>query len=750
MCFEIQSIRLESVEECGSRSSSAADIEAHSPVVQQATRDHLASSFLNDYRRKKKTLKLTVDAGLIEVSCLTDRGVRTIPPMAPMKRRHCQLCGKRKREDENRWAFRRRHQSAVLISALLASYNGNSELLKGLYEQSTQRRMKFCHQHFIDAAQFMGAEMMLAGFKFPQPDDILFERTIETVGLRDIPSSLLHQLNAYVQQFDENLTLAARDVAMFMRDSIKKYYTASGWMAGGIKKQDNERKRKGKRKVVEELVDDDEDIAQTDCEENCAQEEGMKMEEESLFESCQVKADAEPDQWEMETSHGIPLSDLVSSSEAKRDSQFSPVGNSIDYGDKALNDANDAVCFPETDPSFLNGFFLVQGVMLMQLFMVCQQCSARLSPGKVRLSAVGTAPVVQYYCPRCSVDKGDIKCWEGQRRSLNHTREGSFLGNILTVISAVVTGTRFWELQQWAKQLRLSFISNSFFYKWFFHCKPSIEKVYVSHQQNVFDLIRRKYAGKGLHLTSGSSFNSRGRNGIIGNVAVADLKTRLVLHTEVLHRLGKSNTSSQMELEGLRKLLQWLSSQKLKISSITTGSRNSPMWSCLPHTLVEGSHAFEKLGQIGLNKSSQKELSKTRLRGGCSIFKTKNALDRLYRKRKVLYPLFTYKLYAMLSTMHFNTLAFAEVADERRIERGRGTPSKFLAKSRKVSKPPVVHAWRDTIVEAVLEELLVEHGVPPRNVKRDTSEIQGSVIVENMFDRGETKDTVESFYELGD
>lgn len=48
----------------------------------------------------------------------------------------------------------------------------------------------------------MGAEMMLAGYKFPQPKDVLFGRTLAAVGEQDIPTSLLQQLDAYVQQLD--------------------------------------------------------------------------------------------------------------------------------------------------------------------------------------------------------------------------------------------------------------------------------------------------------------------------------------------------------------------------------------------------------------------------------------------------------------------------------------------------------------------------------------------------------------------
>ncbi|RCN31903.1 hypothetical protein ANCCAN_22303 [Ancylostoma caninum] len=485
--------------------------------------------------------------------------------------------------------------------------------------------------------------------------------------------------------------------------------------------------------------------------------------------------------------------------------------------------------------------------MLMQLFIVCQQCGARLSPGKVRLIAEGTAPVVQYYCSCCSIDKGDIKRWEGQCRSTALTRESSFLGNILTAISAVVTGTRFGELQRWAKQLRLSFISISSFYKWFLHCKPSIEKVYFSHQQKVFDVIRREYAGKGLHLAVGTSSYSRRSNGLIENVTVADLETRLLLHTEVLHRLGKNKSSTKMQVEGLRKLLQWLSSENWRISAMTTDRNKSfpallddlkqeigtiqhfwdgiclmrwfnkrlrkeakckdcstlstwckrlkahlteavnankredirnvlnaclkrahdmrdwpvddeacgvtrcchpPMKKPFSEAPVE-SHAFEKLRKIVLNKTPQDDLSKANLRGGYTILKTKNVLDKLYLRRKILHPLFTYKLYAMLSTMHFNTLVFAETNGEWKVEQNGGARRKIPRKSGKVFRAPVLHSWRDQIVEAVLEEQVVEHGVPLKDVKHDASQVQGSIFVESLFDGRETKDIKESFYELG-
>ncbi|EYC05722.1 hypothetical protein Y032_0080g1331 [Ancylostoma ceylanicum] len=123
---------------------------------------------------------------------------------------------------------------------------------------------------------------------------------------------------------------------------------------------------------------------------------------------------------------------------------------------------DETVNIPETDPSLLDGFFLVQGVMLMQLFMVCQQCCARLSPHRVGLTAVGTTPVVHYYCPRCSLRKGGTRRWEGQRRAVEHPHEKAFLGNILAVISAVTTGTRFIVGLQRRIYIRIYQISNLF------------------------------------------------------------------------------------------------------------------------------------------------------------------------------------------------------------------------------------------------------------------------------------------------
>ncbi|RCN24371.1 hypothetical protein ANCCAN_29933 [Ancylostoma caninum] len=164
---------------------------------------------------------------------------------------------------------------------------------------------------------------------------------------------------------------------------------------------------------------------------------------------------------------------------------------------------------------------------------------------------------------------------------------------------------------------------------------------------------------------------------------------------------------------------------------------------------MEGSPAFEKLQRIVLDKTLQEDLRKATLHGGSSIFKTKNALDKLYRRRKIMCPLFTYELYAMLSTMHYNTLVFAETDGERKVRRSSGVQNKFCS-SRRVLENLVEHSWRDQIVEAVLEEHLADYHVPLNEVNHDTTKIQDFAATQGHFVGEDSKDTLVSFYELGD
>ncbi|KAK6035708.1 hypothetical protein COOONC_26787 [Cooperia oncophora] len=67
-------------------------------------------------------------------------------------------------------------------------------------------------------------------------------------------------------------------------------------------------------------------------------------------------------------------------------------------------------------------------------------------------------------------------------------------------------------------------------------------------------------------------------------------------------------------------------------------------------------------------------------------------------------PLETYKLYIMLSTLHFNTLRLAERNGSRTVARVIRVKRKFLARqSTVVIKTPVKHEWRRSILRRVLD-----------------------------------------------
>ncbi|EYC26345.1 hypothetical protein Y032_0010g1104 [Ancylostoma ceylanicum] len=160
-----------------------------------------------------------------------------------------------------------------------------------------------------------------------------------------------------------------------------------------------------------------------------------------------------------------------------------------------------------------------------------------------------------------------------------------------------------------------------------------------------------------------------------------------------------------------------------------------------PETIAEGTPAFQKLRQLVLNKTLQKDSARASPRGGTSVCESKNALDRLYCRKEIFYPLITYKLYAMLSTMHFNTLTLAELAGERREQRVVEVQRKYFTRtSRMVFKSPVQHLWRDQITQAVLEARQGYHEVPP-----DEVDIQAMIDAEAAFDGGEPEDLFEAF-----
>ncbi|KAK5976122.1 hypothetical protein GCK32_017319 [Trichostrongylus colubriformis] len=270
---------------------------------------------------------------------------------------------------------------------------------------------------------------------------------------------------------------------------------------------------------------------------------------------------------------------------------------------------------------------------------------------------------------------------------------------------------------------------------------------------------------------------------MIGKVLISDARTKLVLHTEVLHRSETENISTRMEVEGLKRLMshyydgwhlvKWLGNELRKVSKVRncegvwTEKVKTHLWAaihsgvesgadiralfntCLmhvagvhqwplneltgrftscPHDSLPGprlqdlsadSEAYQNFRDVILTKSFQRDLMKASTYGGTSICEAKNALDRIYCRKEIFYPIATYPLYAMMATLHINTLRLAEISGERKVLKTREVQRKYLdRKSKQVLKSPAKHLGRDLVLDGVLNGRLIalqakyQSGVP--------------------------------------
>ncbi|KHJ95650.1 hypothetical protein OESDEN_04404 [Oesophagostomum dentatum] len=204
----------------------------------------------------------------------------------------------------------------------------------------------------------------------------------------------------------------------------------------------------------------------------------------------------------------------------------------------------------------------------------------------------------------------------------------------------------------------MALFSDTYYWKIFEMAKPAIDKVYSRHDEHVMDVVLSNYqAGESLHLAADDAYDSRGYSALIGKEDIT----------------GPYNCCSYEALTGPR-----------------------------PETLPLESDAYQNLRKVVLTKSFQRDLARASPYGGTSICETKNALDRLYCRKEIFYPVSTYHLYAKLATMHLNTLRLAEMAGERNVVRRVEVQRKYNRwKSTINFKNPVAHKWRDDILDEV-------------------------------------------------
>ncbi|RCN28686.1 hypothetical protein ANCCAN_25570 [Ancylostoma caninum] len=159
-----------------------------------------------------------------------------------------------------------------------------------------------------------------------------------------------------------------------------------------------------------------------------------------------------------------------------------------------------------------------------------------------------------------------------------------------------------------------------------------------------------------------------------------------------------------------------------------------------PETLSEGTKAFAKFRDVVLNRRLQEDLVKASPYGGTSVCEAKNALDRLYCRKEIFYPITTYPFYAKMATMHFNTLRLAELAGERRVERVVEVRRKYLSRtSRMTFKTSVHQVWRDDVLDAVLSARMDSLQQDRNDGEMDETsihtDIAGTMEAEDIYDQ---------------
>ncbi|KAK6729896.1 hypothetical protein RB195_006757 [Necator americanus] len=194
----------------------------------------------------------------------------------------------------------------------------------------------------------------------------------------------------------------------------------------------------------------------------------------------------------------------------------------------------DVQYLPYQDTGLPKKYFMVEEEQqeLLQLFRFCPQCEDS------RRKHCATSPARDRICRTLSLDEmfsrrrpdealGKTEACYSQRQDV----QGQCCGCSCSDNNRTSTV----ELERWAKQFGLALFSKSTFWRYFGRTKPALEEVYGRHQSEVLSKVR-EHNKDGLDLAADGAYDSRGYSALIGKVPVCDLETKLVLHTEVLHR----------------------------------------------------------------------------------------------------------------------------------------------------------------------------------------------------------------------
>ena len=204
--------------------------------------------------------------------------------------------------------------------------------------------------------------------------------------------------------------------------------------------------------------------------------------------------------------------------------------------------------------------FITSFSSLLPLLKFCMICDL---PAKIEnIFTKGTALCVKLRC-----GAGHLSSWCSQP-----TVQGFYLGNILTSASVVFGGSTYSQFSSIADSLRLKIMSERSFYsiqKKFVY--PTINYTYKIYQKLLIQQLKER---ESIDMSGDGRCDSPGYNAKYGTYSFMDQLTSKIVHFHVV-TVGETTSSNAMELLGLKKVLEKLSSFQLNVSCLTTDDHPS-------------------------------------------------------------------------------------------------------------------------------------------------------------------------------
>jgi solute carrier family 8 (sodium/calcium exchanger) len=201
--------------------------------------------------------------------------------------------------------------------------------------------------------------------------------------------------------------------------------------------------------------------------------------------------------------------------------------------------------------------FIVFESTLLMLFTVCQLCQES-AKGVVRC-VIGTMIIIEQLCVAC----GHRRVWHSQPYMGR-----SPAGNILLSAAILFTGSSVRKAIRLFNQLNVCTItSRTFFRHQTKYLQPSIISYWKTKQSELIDLLRN--SDQELVLGGDGRCDSPGHSAKYGSYTLMDACKRVVLDVQLV-QCNEIGSSNNMELEGLKRGLQYIEDQQITVTRIIT------------------------------------------------------------------------------------------------------------------------------------------------------------------------------------